>query len=812
MNKIKISGNEEKTKTVKNKSYEYTSDLYKNILESKYCFEFEDPTTKKLYKENFNESIRRVAKEVNKYDSHKFTEMQQKTIDYITNKDFSPAGGIWRAAGNPSSKISFVNCTTQPPVKDSIENIFGESLMYWSRIASYGQGNGIDISGLRPRGAKTNNCAKFSTGAVSFLTNYDASMQVIGAENRRGATKPDIWIYHPDSEEFISCKSDISKLSSQNISIKIDSIFMESVIANQEIELNWKRLNNKIYIGNRLFDDNSPGPDIEVAKHKSAKELFNEIAYQAWKTGEPGIEFWDKSENLSNSNYHPDRKYHIVSTNGCSEQKLDPFNTCVLASINFYNLPMYNENWQEWLIERVEFGIRFLDNVMIAEYEENRSPHPIQRQKLKEMTRIGLGFTGLYDWFIKNKMTYSSPKSIEATKNIMSVFAEAAYRTSISLGKERGSFSEFKRDWFIQSPFVQNLCKLTNLTLEDFTDMRHVCCLSVAPTGTLSMVVGTGGSGCEPSFAPYHERKERAVTGEYRSHIIYDNCVLNELKRRGLEFSKENIDTMLQSDEWVFAAWNQFPEKNIQSLDKIKLISEIYKYIDSGISVTYNLPETATVDDIKEIYFNAWKYDLKSVTVYRDKSREGVLNNIPSTTQKNKVSKLDAFKRPEEVSCDIHLTSVAGQKWIVLIGLIENNPYEVFCGLLSEINLPKYAQKGTIIKSPKGTYYLSLLDDDEKVLKLNIKKSFKNDGCESAMTRLVSLNLRHRVDIKFIIKQLEKSEGDMTTFAKAINRILKKYIEEGSKLTGENCPNCQNDSLIHQSGCILCNSCGWSKC
>ncbi len=797
--------------TVKN-NYEFISDMYKSILEAKYCQEKIDPIKNEIKKETFHEAINRVAHEVNKYDTANYQEMKNKTIEYINNKDFSPAGGIWRAAGNKSNKVSYVNCTTQEPVKDSIENIFGESLKNWSRIASYGQGNGIDISGLRPRGAITNNCAKFSTGAVSFLTVYDSAMQVIGAENRRGATKPDIWIYHPDSPEFISCKADISKLSSQNISLKVDHEFMSAVVNNENIELNWERKKNTIFVGKRIFAEYSDGPDVKVTKSVPANELFNKIAYQAWSTGEPGIEFWDISEYWSNSNYHPNKEYHIVSTNGCSEQKLDPYNTCVLSSINLYNMPFFTENWQDWLKERVAFGIRFLDNVITAEYEEQRSPHPIQRKKLKSLTRIGLGFTGLYDWFVKNSFIFCSNQSVYVVNEIMKVFAETAYRTSIQLGKERGSFLEFEKNWYLQSPFIQQLCKLTNLKPDDFVAMRHVCCLSIAPTGTLSMVVGAGGSGCEPSFAPYLERRERAVNGEYRSHFIFDNCILNELKRKNIPVTKENVDNLIQAEEWVFAAWDKKPDKNIHPLDKIKFLSEVYKYIDSGISVTYNLPQTATVDDVKVIYLNAWKYNLKSVTVYRDKSREGVLNNLSNESAQIKPSKYESFKRPPELNCDIHYIKVAGENWIVLIGLFENKPYEVFCGVYRKKFIPQNIKSGKIIKSKRSGYFLEYLSEENKIKKINIKESFKNDGCENAMTRLVSLNLRHGVDIQFVEQQLHKSEGDLTTFAKTICRVLKKYIPDGSKLNGENCPNCQNNSLIHQAGCITCSHCGWSKC
>ncbi|APJ02819.1 hypothetical protein [Silvanigrella aquatica] len=790
--------------------YEFISDIYKSIIENKYCLESKDQQTQLGIKEDFNEAIARVAQEINKYDTLKKEEMTKRTIQYITDKDFSPAGGIWRAAGNSTQKISYVNCTTQPPVKDSIENIFGESLMIWSRIASYGQGNGIDISGLRPRGSQTNNCGKTSSGAVSFLLNYDAAMQVIGAENRRGATKPDIWIYHPDSPEFISCKADISKLTSQNISVKVDSQFMHAVMENKSIKLSWERKNNIVYVGKNIFDENSPGPDLRYEKNINAKELFHQIALQAWKTGEPGIEFWDTSEYNSTSNYHPNKKYHIVSTNGCSEQKLDAFNTCVLASINFYNMPIIDKNWEEWLQERVQFGVRFLDNVILAELEENRSPHPIQKQKLKEMTRIGLGFTGIYDWFIKNKIIYASDESIKITSKIMNIFAETAYRTSIELGKERGSFTEFNKDWFLKSPFIQRLCKLTNLKFEDFTAMRHVCCLSVAPTGTLSMVVGVGGNGCEPSFAPYHERRERSLTGEYQTHFIYDSCVLNELKRKNIPLTKENIDKMILDPEWVFAAWNKYSEKNINSLQKIKFMSEIYKYIDSGISVTYNLPENAAVEEVKEIYFAAWKQELKSVTVYRDKSREGVLNNIANEKNKNKFNlKSTSIKRPDILECDIYIMTANGKKWIVLVGLLNEKPYEVFCGMQNKI--PEYLtafKKGKILKKKNGLYDLIL----ENESMIHIKNFFHNDGAESAITRLVSLNLKNNVKIEDILNQLEKAEGDITTFAKSISRVLKKYLNEKNKIMSDDCPQCHNVNLIRQAGCLLCNYCGWSQC
>jgi len=775
--------------------YKFLSSLQQSVIEAKYCL------SKNNVKETFDEAILRVAQNVNKYDTAQESEMVKKTIEYISNKDFSPAGGIWRAAGNPVTKISYVNCTTQYPVKDSIEDIW-DSIKLWSRIASYGQGNGIDISGLRPRGANTYNCAKTSTGAVSFLSNYDASMQTIGAENRRGATKPDMWGYHPDVQEFISCKQDTKKLTSQNISVKVDDAFMKAVEADSFIEQKWERIGNKVYVGTRFINE-SEGPELTVSKQTKASEIFTQIAKSAWTTGEPGIEFWSTSENYSNSNYHPNNKYHIVSTNGCSEQKLDPENTCILASLNFYNMPLLEEDWNSWLKERVSFGIRFLDNVVEAEYQEGRSPTKEQRDKLRSMTRIGLGFTGLADWFIKNNIIYGSEESKTVTEKLMQVFTEQAYRTSIELGKERGSFTEFSPEWYKNSTFVKRLCKNTNLKLEDFTHIRHVCCVSVAPTGTLSFVVFTGGTGTENLFAPYLERKERATTGEYVSHFVFDNCVQNECLRLGISLTKENVDTLVKDNKWVFS-------NNLNSRSKVELMGVISRYIDSGISVTYNLPKNSTVNEVKDIYLKAWKEGLKSVTVYRDGSREGILN-YSTTTSNLKIKKTNAPKRPETIPCEIHHLTVKGEKWVVCVGLLNSDPYEIFCGKQESVQLSSKFKSGTIRKVGKSKYNLLIPVEDDNLI-FDIKKTFKNEASESSATRLISTSLRHGIDVKFIVEQLEKSEDDMLSFSRAISRVLKKYIPDGTEVSGEVCPACQSNNLVRQAGCVTCVSCGNSKC
>jgi len=322
----------------------------------------------------------------------------------------------------------------------------------------------------------------------------------------------------------------------------------------------------------------------------------------------------------------------------------------------------------------------------------------------------------------------------------------------------------------------------------------------VAPTGTLSMVTGSDSSGAEPMFAPYMSRRERATTGDYVTHYIFGNRITEYCFDKNIPLTKENVDAVVtENPEWVFA-------DQISSLDKIKLMKVIYNYIDSGVSITYNLPQTATVEDIRKIYFEAWKAELKSVTVYRDKSREGILTK--EAKQTNGVIKHDSVKRPREVPCDIHQLQVDKRQWVVLVGFLDNDPYEVFCGLQENVKISKKATKGKIIKEHRGSYTLELEDG----YCFNVGEVFKNLPSESALARMISISLRHGVDMQYIVQQLEKSEGDMMSFSKTICRVLKKYIAEGAKVSGETCPSCGKSELIRQAGCCTCNSCGWSRC
>lgn len=926
--------------------YKFQGSMHEAVLKKKYVHAGE---------KSFDEVIRRVAIEVNKYDPDSET-MSKKTTKYITQKDFSPAGGIWRAAGSSKKNVSAVNCTTQNRPGDSIKSL-GESWTNWAKIAAHGQGNGIDLSTLRPAESEVNNCSKTSTGAVSFMHVYDAVLSVISQDGRRGATKPDLWIYHPDALAFINAKNDITKLTTQNISIKVNSKFMNAVQNNEMIKQIWHRKDGVIRVGSGahwVIEQEDDGPDLLIEKEVAAKDLWNAILTSAWKTGEPGVEFWDTSEKYSNSNYHQDKEYHVVSTNGCcfrgdqkiltkdgyktflevsgqtievwngfewsrvtpcimgknqqmyevvlsdgrsvvvsdnhkwilkdradrvetsdlkigdalpsfyypvlgvgkgleyadvapstkitqinkigveeftycatepkrnslcvngviignSEQKLDPFNTCILSSINLYNMPtMEDPAWATWLEERTQFGIRFLDNVVEMELKEGRSPHPEQVRKMVEMTRIGLGFTGLADWLIKSKIVYGSKESIDATEQIMKVFARTAYRTSISLGKERGSFTKFG-DWYKESEFVKRLCELTGMELSEFTHMRHLCCISVAPVGTLSMVTGSGGSGVEPLFAPYYIRKERSTTGSWVEHPIFNDCVLNECDRLGVEPTMENVKGLIANPEWRFV-------ENLNSLDKVGLMSVVGKYVDSGISVTYNLPKTASVRDVEDIYFKAWRAELKSVTVYRDGSREGVLVHTeenPKTAESPPSAEkhIKTNERPKVVECEVHYLTAQGQKWIVMVGIVNDQPYELFCGKQEIIKLSPKNKKGQITRQAHGRYMFCT----EHIEEIDIKETFRNEAGEAALTRMISLALRRGLPLENIVSQLEKSQEDMLAFSRAIARVLKKYIPDGTPSTNaknDECPNKTKEkcNIVRQGGCETCLVCGWSRC
>lgn len=779
---------------MRNEDY-FESEFAETIFNSKYSH-----TKKNGKKETITDAARRIAINENRYDPEpkQKQRMIEKTEEYILKKYFSPAGGQWRAAGHPSYKISNVNCTTSFPPQDNLESIF-DTLYWWAKFAAYGQGNGIDLSSLRPAGVPLHNTAKTATGAVSFMPAYDVILSTIAQSGRRGASLISIHDDYPDFEAFCKVKEDHDNISTANISIQISDEFMQAVIADKEWLLQWR---------------SAEYSNDEVIIKKQAKGLFDTLVSQAWQTGDPGIQFATRMREYSNSDVYG-KKYKVVSSNACSEQILDSQNTCVLSSLCLTYAPIEKKAFIKWLEELTYFGIHYLDNVILNELNENRSPSKVQVQKMKDMTRVGLGMTGWADWLIRQKVRYDSLEALKLAQEVFSNFRKFSIRASNELGAKRGTFNKFDYKKALKSKHYKELIKEELITKDDIKHLRHVACTSYAPAGSISIILGAGGTGIEPIFSKYYVRRERSSKdGKWNEWFVYNEAVQRFLKEHDHVVNKENVEKFCNDEYWSTAY-------NVDNFKKIDFLKIVQHYCDSSISTTFNLPIGCTKDNIRQIYLNAWKAGLKGVTIYREGSKTGVLiteDNYERVIEKGRapytIERHYAPPRPKELPCDIfHMTSEK-KKWLVMVGKLGDEPYEVFAGEQNRINIPNKYNTGKIIKIGKKKYslHIPIEQDDEQLVFNDILSLFENNEY-NVLTRMISMSLRHGTPIKFVCDQVAKEKQDFTAFNKAIARVLKKYIRDGEKVeNGDVCPDCGNADLVFQGGCATCLQCGFTRC
>lgn len=754
----------------------FKTELTKNIFSSKYFLEGET---------HQDQAVQRVGDIIDSYYPERRAIIQAR----IDAKELCPAGGMWRAAGNPDKNVSSINCTTLPKPTDDLESI-ADSWYWWAKYAAFGQGEGIDYSNLRPRGSLVHNTSRSSTGAVSFMAINDAILNVIAQKGRRGATLISLHISHPDIPEFIFVKDKDGVLTNSNISIQTTDEFMRLVTDPKAV---WSfTFKNKYET---------------IKKDVGASDLFQMICDHAWKSGDPGLQFLDTVKEESNSDA---LGYPVISTNACSEQWLDPDNVCLLSSINLANFNnIFTDPSSLTRIADVTYdGIYMLDSFRRYEYDSDRSPNPVQKKLLVDLPRIGLGVTGLADYFINNGIVYGSEESISHVQEIFKTIARHSYCASYDIARKDGhSFPLYDKKKYMKSAYIKRL--LDEGVIDEYIlDMQaHVCKTTIAPTGTLAEIAEVGGSGIEPLFARYYVRRERVTTGDWKEWFTFNHAVRNYLEKNEIEVTKENADK-LTDPIWVTA-------HHLDNLTKIKLVAEVQKWVDSSISVTYNLPEEATPEHIKEIYYEAWKNKLKGVTVFREGCKPGVLiteDNYDDMIKKRNSANRFSTSRPMSTECDIYERMVNRIRHIVLVGKVEGRPYEIFVtdDPENKIDLQKY-KTGYITKIAKGRYDLQVVNGEEKTIIEDISKVFDKEY--GTLSRLISMSLRHEVPIPFIMDQLSKS-SEFDSFEKAVVRTLKTYVEEGAKVvTSDACPYCGSE-LVFQGGCKTCVNpeCMWSKC
>ncbi len=693
--------------------------------------------------------------------------------DYVKNlireKKFLFGGRILASRGVIDRKVTYSNCYVITPPDDNIESIFevGRKL---ARTYSYGGGCGIDISNLRPKDAVVHNAAKSTSGAVSFMDLYSYVTGLIGQSGRRGALMISIDCKHPDIEEFINLKTKQGVCEKANISIRVSDEFMKAAIQDKD----WVT----------EFISRETGTIIKTFK---ARDLLKLLAKRNWEWAEPGILYWDRiaSYNMLNN----DGNFAYAGVNPCAEEPLPAGGSCLLGSINlseFVTDPFTDKANIDWegLEEAVAVAVLGLNEVL----NEGMMLHPLyeQRESVRNWRQIGLGTMGLADMLIKLGVTYGSTRAIKITKSVYKTIAETAVTASLELAKTAGCYPRCKKEKIADSSFIKAL-NLPYSTIEDIKTygLHNSQLLTCAPTGSTATMLQVS-TGVEPNFALHYTRKTQSLNSKDTYYEVNAKIVDDYYK--------------LLTDGVMQILPNYFVEsKDIAPVDRIKMQGVLQKYTDASISSTINLPKEATVEDIYDIYVEAWKHGLKGVTIYRAGcNREGILTvkkpeDIPLTA---------APKRPVKLHCDIHKIKVKGESFIVCVGLYDNKPYEIFVfRLLHDTHLIE--NTGIIVKKSKGIYSLKSGDLEIGNL-LNTDISIE----EKAATLYSSMLLRHGVNIKYIIKTAKKVNQNITSFSSAMCRVLAKYIPVE---TEGKCPDCGAD-LIHEGGCIHCSQCLYSKC
>lgn len=705
--------------------------------------------------ESFEEFLDRI--------SHGYTPIKE----LIRSKKFIFGGRILANRGIPNRHLSLSNCYVITPPEDNLESIV-DTAKKLARTYSYGGGCGIDVSKLAPKGAKVHNAAKETTGAVSFMDFFSYITGLIGQEGRRGALMISIDCNHPDLIEFINLKSQKDICTKANISVRVSDKFMQAVLNDEDYTLHYYR----------------PEGNQTIEKTIKAKEIFHLLALRNWEWAEPGILYWDRIQGY---NLLDNTGFKYAGVNPCAEEPLPAGGSCLLGSINLseFVINPFTNNAKidyEALEEATSIAVVGLNQVLI----EGLNFHPLKEQQetVRSLRQIGLGTLGLADMLIKLGITYGSDESINTIKEVYKTIATIAIKQSLELAKSHGCYPVCDKGKLVESNFIKNL-KLDEATLNEIKEygLYNSQLLTCAPTGSIGTMLEVS-TGVEPNFALHYTRRTQSLDGkdsyyEVNARILADYLTL--------------FDTTEIPNYFVTSS-------DIKPLQRIKVQSELQKYIDASISSTINLPKETTVEEVEDIYINAWKYGLKGVTVYRSGcKREGILTvdkpiDIQSTV---------APKRPKELEADFYLVKSKGQQFIVLVGLLNNKPYEIFA-FRPNMSISVDNHKGTIIK--KGKMHYSFKSQFVEIGDLQLRNE---DTEEKAATLYASMLLRHGIDIKYIIKTAKKVNDNITSFSSAMCRVLSKYVPK--ETLKDKCPDCGGE-LIREGGCIHCKNCGYSKC
>lgn len=767
-----------------------------------------------------------------------------------------PAGSPMTGIGNHHQIASLSNCFVigidgNADSYGAIMKLDEEQVQLMKRRG----GVGHDLSGIRPKGSPVKNSALTSTGIVPFMERYSNSTREVAQDGRRGALMLSIAIRHPEAEAFIDAKMTEGKITGANVSVKVDDEFMRCATEGRPYH--------------QQFPVSSNTPLVE--KDIDATALWHKIVHNAWKSAEPGVLFWDTILRESIPDCYADLGFRTVSTNPCGEIPLCPYDSCRLLAINLYSYvenpftPQATFNF-ELFKKHVAMAQRFMDDIIDLEQEKidailNKIANDPQSdevkyterhlwEKIKHKTaqgrRTGVGITAEGDMLAALGLRYGTEEATEMAVKVQQTLALSAYASSVNMAKERGAFPVYDAKREENNPFVLRIKEHDAALYDDMVKYgrRNIACLTIAPTGTTSLMTQTT-SGIEPVFMPVYKRRRKVnpndtnvhvdfvdETGDsFEEYIVYHPKFITWMKAQGLDTEKRY--TQEEIDELVARSpYNKATANDVDWLMKVRMQGAIQKWVDHSISVTVNLPNSVDEGLVNRLYVEAWKSGCKGCTIYRDGSRAGVLVSTQKTDKKKKKQEEDLLtkgmklpevteRRPDVLECDVVRFQNNKEKWVAFVGLLDGHPYEIFTGLQDDeegIVLPKTVTKGRIIKTvlPDGTKRYDFQFQNKRGYKMTVEglsEKFNKEYWNYA--KLISGVLRYRMPIENVIKlvnSLQLESENINTWKVGVSRALKKYVIDGTEAKGQKCPNCGHETLVYQEGCLICKHCGASRC
>ncbi len=799
---------------------------------------------------------RRIAREIARIERKYKNPMDEQLLFDLMNhfRYLVPQGSPMAGIGNNLQVGSLSNCFViglkgEPDSYGGIIKIDEEQVQLMKRRG----GVGHDLSHLRPKGAEVKNSALTSTGLVPFMERYSNSTREVAQDGRRGALMLTVSVKHPDSEAFVDAKMTEGKITGANVSLKIDDAFMQAAIEGKEYT--------------QQYPIHAEKP--KYTQKIDATTFWNKIIHNAWQSAEPGVLFWDTIIRESLPDCYADLGFKTVSTNPCGEIPLCPYDSCRLLAINLYSYvenpftPNAKFNFSKFK-EHVMYAQRMMDDIIdlemekietiIAKIEADPETDEVKAtelnlwKKIKDKTsqgrRTGVGTTAEGDMIAAMGLTYGTEEATKFSVEVHKTLALAAYRSSVMLASERGAFPVFDYKREVNNPFMNRL-KEADSELYDLMvkyGRRNIACLTIAPTGTTSILTQTT-SGIEPVFLPVYKRRRKVNANDkevrvdfvdesgdaFEEYVVYHPKFITWMNINGIEvkdnYTQEQIDEIVAKSPYYKATSN-----DVDWLNKVKMQGAVQKWVDHSISVTINLPNDVSEEMVNKLYVEAWKSGCKGCTVYRDGSRSGVLislkNEKKKTTENAATSPADengfvTHKRPIELDADVVRFQNNKEKWIAFIGLIDGKPYEIFTGIADDdegIFCPKSVSKGKIIKviDENGQKRYDFQFVNKRGFKTTIEglsEKFNPEFWNYA--KLISGVLRYRMPIAQVLKlvgSLELDNQSINTWKVGVERALKKYLPNGEKASGQTCPNCGQESLVYQEGCLICTNCGTSRC